>query len=491
MKIRLRGLASIPFFWEGVLALVLAGVYVRTLLPGIGISGDTAELQFVGKVLGISHPTGYPSYLLLNHFFVQVFPVGTLAYKANLLSALFTIAAGLFLFHILIQLGCRKPVALVTSMAFGFTRTLWAESTVAEVYTLNILFVSAVVYFFLRWSKTRENRSFLFGCASYAMSFGNHLTMITLLPAIAFMVWTADRRVLIDRKRLAWIALFMSLGASQYLYVVWRFNDMQTAYLSEQVANIGQFVSYVTGGEFRHLMFSFSITQVISERIPMFGQLLLREYLVLLPLAGVGFYYLRSKRVNSFLLLAFVGTTAYAINYRIPDVATYFIPAYFVVAIYLGAGLELMLDKVFQNRVWLGGAFLVLVPLALVVTNYGEADQHSNTRVATEVEGYLQTVKQDALIISPFWHYSEYFAYYLVGEGRQSSHIYVTRYNSDSTERFRAYISGKKPLYLPELRIDVPPGLTVYWIGEKQRDELEEDGFKLSKVGKNLFRVSL
>ncbi len=52
----------------GLAAAIVGGValalYIRTLLPDVGL-WDTAEFQAVGPVLGIAHPTGYPSYTLL------------------------------------------------------------------------------------------------------------------------------------------------------------------------------------------------------------------------------------------------------------------------------------------------------------------------------------------------------------------------------------------------------------------------------------------
>src|SRR5688500_17569623 len=80
-----------------LLVAALGASYVATLLPGVGYSGDTAEFQFAGKVLGTTHPTGYPTYLVLNHLFVRLWPFGTVAYKANLLSAVFCVTAIVFL----------------------------------------------------------------------------------------------------------------------------------------------------------------------------------------------------------------------------------------------------------------------------------------------------------------------------------------------------------------------------------------------------------
>src|SRR3954470_23506137 len=68
----------------GAFAVALI-VYVRTLLPGVSF-GDWAEAEMVPSRLGILHPTGYPLYSMLGTVF-SLIPVGSVAYRANLLSA--------------------------------------------------------------------------------------------------------------------------------------------------------------------------------------------------------------------------------------------------------------------------------------------------------------------------------------------------------------------------------------------------------------------
>ena len=132
---------------------VVLTVYRLTLLPGIGYFGDTAKFQFVGKVLGIPHATGYPTYVVLNHLFVTLFPFGSSAAKANLLSAVFAAGAIVLLTALLRRLGVRTTVACATALAFAFTPGLWSQSVIAEVYTLHLLFVAAIVYLLVAWSE--------------------------------------------------------------------------------------------------------------------------------------------------------------------------------------------------------------------------------------------------------------------------------------------------------------------------------------------------
>jgi hypothetical protein len=66
-------------------------LYVMTLAPTIlpydsPYLLDVPMLQMQVCVLGMTHPTGYPSYLMLSHLFTYL-PFGDCAYRSNLASA--------------------------------------------------------------------------------------------------------------------------------------------------------------------------------------------------------------------------------------------------------------------------------------------------------------------------------------------------------------------------------------------------------------------
>jgi hypothetical protein len=446
----------------------------------------------VGKVLGTPHATGYPNYIILNHFFTRLFPIGSLAYKANLLSALFTVVACLFLFRILIIIFNLKPsLAFITALTFGLTPTLWSQSIVAEVYTLNILFFSIVVYFFLKWNKTRENRYFLIACAFYAFSFGNHMLMITALPGIIYFTFKTSVKTLGNKKNLAWIVLFITLGALQYSYLFWRFYYApKTSFLEMQTPNLKRLWWYLTGAGFKQRMFSFSIAQIFSVRIPMFLKLLLKEYHFLIPVVLLGVFRLKNRAINIFFLLCFVSVVFCVINYRIPDIYVYPIPAYFIVAIYLGIGLEKIREWLIKKEKGLIFTMLfILIPLIMLSINFDKVNQHKNTRGAKKIERIVGVVNKDTIIVSPDYMDSHLFLYYLLGEGKQKNNIYVLQlYNKGA---IRSYLKENKPLYIWEQRIHLPPGLRVLCMSKEHRDDLRKAGLKVFRVNNEDFYLVL
>jgi hypothetical protein len=466
--------------------LTLGGVYALTLLPGVGYSGDTAKFQFLGKVLGTPHATGYPTYLVLNHLFVTLFPLGSLAYKANLLSAVFTVAAAVVLLQTLRALGISRFIAVLTPVTFGLTATVWLHSLVAEVYSLHLLFVALVIHFFLRWTQTRADRYFLAAWACYGLSFGNHLTTVTLLPAILYVIWATDRTVFRDRRKLLAMVLFLALGALQYVYIFWRYQDPATPYAEMRPNNLQELLWYLTGAGFRDLMFAFSPMEVLTQRVPMFVELLWKQFFILLPVALYGLLRFDDKTFNRFLILAFLGNAFYAINYDILDIFVYFMPNYLITAIYLGQGLEAIRTRLPLRASRLADAVFLALPLLMLAVNYQAVSQRDNTADAQRIEEILQQVERDAVIFSSNYHDSEYLWYYLVGEGLGSRNIHVLhRYPSEAIQE---YLEEGQAISLPGLRQTIPPGLDVYTIGAEQ--QLRDLGLPVEEVGNGLYAVA-
>src|SRR5437867_8676283 len=81
---------SAPFA-AGLALLAGLGLYGLTCAPGVQ-GGDSGEFQFVAYILGIPHPPGYPLYALVGRLWTLVLPFGEVAYRMNLLSAVFAAA---------------------------------------------------------------------------------------------------------------------------------------------------------------------------------------------------------------------------------------------------------------------------------------------------------------------------------------------------------------------------------------------------------------
>src|ERR671914_2294857 len=108
---RQRGAALIG----GTVAVFVGILYIGTLAPTVLPYGapdtlDSPMLQTEVTVLGVGHPTGYPTYMMLTHLFTFL-PIGDPAYRVNLASALYGIAAVLVVYLAGVRLGGRIVAA--------------------------------------------------------------------------------------------------------------------------------------------------------------------------------------------------------------------------------------------------------------------------------------------------------------------------------------------------------------------------------------------
>jgi len=477
------------YFLGAVLVILLASVFIFTLLPGVGYHGDTAKFQYVGRVLGTPHSTGYPTYILLNHLFTKFFPFGSLAYKANLLSAIFAVLTCFYLYLTLIKIfSISDTISFITSLSFGVTYTFWSQSIVAEVYTLNSFFLISVIYFFLRWHKTRSDTYFYTGCFLYAISFGNHLTMLMTLPAVIFMVWKTDKQVFVNIKKILWVLLFIILGALQYSYLFLRFYSPNTPYLEMAAPNLEKFFWFISGAQFKSKMFAFSFFEVLTKRIPWFLMQMLREYFFLAPMAVLGLFKMKNNTANIFLILIFLGNMGFAINYDIPDISVYLIPNVLIVAIYIGVGLEFCKEILKSKRMRIISYTFIIIPFLLFCFNQSKMYPINNISNAQHVEAILKKVKDNALIISPDGFYSQFFWYYLIGEKIETKkNIYLVHHFD--VKQVVEYIENKKQIYLPEERKYTPLGLKVFCINSAHLKQFKEMGYRLLKLNENLYRI--
>ncbi len=179
----------------GALALIL---YVATLQPDLGGPEDTPKFQFLGYVLGTAHPPGYPLYVMLSHLFVQL-PIGTIAYRANLFSAVMASLAVALAYVVTRQIGARRSAAFTAAAGLATGYSFWTSAVFAEVYSLAAVMAALTISLLLAWGARGATSLLLAAVAAFGLGLGNHLTIVGLLPGAAAYVLLRDRRVVTGR----------------------------------------------------------------------------------------------------------------------------------------------------------------------------------------------------------------------------------------------------------------------------------------------------
>src|SRR6059036_1597059 len=109
-------------------------IYALGACPTVYV-GDSGELVTAVHLLGIPHPTGYPLYVLLGKLWTVLLPVGSIAWRMSLFSALCAAVACAALHVVARRAALDRPAAIVTALLAAFGPSFWGEANVQRVYS--------------------------------------------------------------------------------------------------------------------------------------------------------------------------------------------------------------------------------------------------------------------------------------------------------------------------------------------------------------------
>ena len=167
-------------------------VYLRTVGPTV-TGEDSGELVTAAYTMGVAHPPGYPLWCILGKLFTLIIPLGTVAWRVNVMSAFFA-ASTVFVVCLLgIKLRAHPLAAAAGALALAFSKELWEQATIAEVYTLNAFLVATCVLLLFVWYESRRNAVLYVFALVYGLGLCNHNTMHFLAPPFVLFVLAVDR----------------------------------------------------------------------------------------------------------------------------------------------------------------------------------------------------------------------------------------------------------------------------------------------------------
>ena len=180
-------------------------VYRLTLAPTV-LPADSGEFQFAAPLLGLAHPTGYPLYLLLGKAWTVLAPLGDVASRMNLLSAVLSAAAVGMLYLLGKRLGLGLVPSLLAALTLAFSYTFWSQATRAEVYALNSLFTIVLLYLAAGAEDEQgeqegtpgeqgKRRYWLPLLFTLGLSLTHHRMAMLLIPALALLALVRQQRV--------------------------------------------------------------------------------------------------------------------------------------------------------------------------------------------------------------------------------------------------------------------------------------------------------
>lgn len=195
---------------------VPAVVFIASASPEPA-SWDTAELQGVPYILGISHPTGFPFYVLVGYIWSHVIPLGSVAWRMNAMSGVTMGIAAVAAYGIALEFGASTPVALLATLWFAFSQNVWVHAIRAEAQDLAVACSALAIYAFARWMRGAGDAWFAAAFALCGLGMAAHPNALWILPAFVVGAAIAKRRP--SLRLAAASAAVLAAGLMLYLYL--------------------------------------------------------------------------------------------------------------------------------------------------------------------------------------------------------------------------------------------------------------------------------
>lgn len=145
-------LAEIALFFCAILC-----VFIWYLAPEI-TANDAGELAAAAYELGIAHPPGFPVFLLVDNFFMNVVGVGEFGFRANFASA-FTAALALAMAMWTVRTrGGHRLVTWMLGIFTAFSPLFAVHAVTVEVYASAAFIVLIAVECLLRYLESNDQR---------------------------------------------------------------------------------------------------------------------------------------------------------------------------------------------------------------------------------------------------------------------------------------------------------------------------------------------
>ncbi|MHB1355240.1 MAG: protein O-mannosyl-transferase family [Anaerolineae bacterium] len=442
------GLATIVF----VAAL---GLYVATLAPSI-LPADSGEFQLTSAVLGIAHPPGYSLYILLGKLFTLL-PLGDIAYRVNLMSAVFSALTLSVLCYSLERHTHSRTAALTAVILLGTSSTFWAQSTTANIRSLTTLLTTLCLATLLAWGENQRPRTLVLFAICFGLGVGHHTSIaLFAVPFGAYILCTSPRLLLQPRRWLPPLGTFLATFVV-LLYLPLR-SAMQPAFDPAPIRSWGDFWGHVLALGFRGDLFYFNTWQEITTRLDILGQILTLQFGSILPIiGGLAVIPLVRKSWRIALLLggSLITNALAAITYRAPQTVEYLLPAYLALVWILAYGLgEILHWPRMRLFTQLAGATILMLVVgnSLVVARSAVMANRDNAARLT-AESWMQAAPQNALILAN-WHQATPLWFLQLVENKRPYIIveYVnpqgaTPYEQTWLDRIAAEV-GKRPLLI-------------------------------------------
>ncbi len=347
-------------------------LYRATLLPGLEF-GDSGSFQTMAGERQITPRDGYPLYFAIGDL-VLAATGGEPAHALNLASAIEGALAGGVIVLVASELAGALLPAVAAALMFLPSYTFWSQSIIAEVYALHILFVGLTLLLLLRWAGRPSVPALALFMAVFALGFGNHLSMVLLLPGYTLFLLLSTPggwREMLRPRIVLLAAAIAAAGALQYawnLRALWLWPN-HPAGLADA---LHRFWFDVTKTDWRETMILQVPHAMVSDRAAMYAFDVRQQFgwaIVLAPVGLVALFASNWRRAVLMLTL-FAANFAFAFTYEVGDTHVFYLPSHLMLALLFAPAIAWIADVFGVRR---AGAAVVVASLLLAANGVARA----------------------------------------------------------------------------------------------------------------------
>jgi hypothetical protein len=222
--------------------LIPAIVYIASASPEPG-AWDTAELQGVPYILGISHPTGFPLYVMIGYLWSHLFAIGSIAWRMNAMSGVAIGVACAAAYVVARRFGASPSAALLATLWFAFSQNAWAHAARAEAQDVAVMCCALAIYAFVRWMQGDAQKWFVGAFALCGLGMAAHPNALWILPAFVVGAF-------LERRRLAYRPVFAAAASIVAGLLLYGYLPLRSAYVANHGLDPAASLAGAGGGIF-------------------------------------------------------------------------------------------------------------------------------------------------------------------------------------------------------------------------------------------------
>ena len=360
-------------------------------------SSDGGELATAAHSLGIPHPPGYPTYVLLSHVFTRL-PIGEVATRTNLFSAVCAAGAAALLTWTLSRMRPGLSAAVGAGLMLAFSPLLWSQALVTEVHTLNALFTALLLASTVVARQARASSALALAVGvTWGLSLGNHPTALFCAPLVALAAFRLRRLwpVVVGGVMLGLLVyLLLPLRAAADPPVNW--GDPQTG---------ERFWWMVSGAPYRGYVLAVPARFLVA-RLVAWATLLVRQFGgigLLFTLLGGAVLWTGDRGLAVATAATLLLCSVFAVGYDTSDSYLYLLPGLVCLAAWLAGGIGWVVAWLGRRTGWVSRAAMVLavlLPLLAAAWRLPELDLSDDRRATDFVATVLGDAPPEAVILS-------------------------------------------------------------------------------------------